>query len=85
MRGDFDVNNSCYPIGYLRSKNLFESGNPGPLYKLTDMRSLEPLIPQDLSLDDAAVLAGRINRSIGERVGGDIVALAQQYLAELRA
>ena len=85
MRGDFDINHSCYPIGYLRSTNLFESGNPGPLYKLTDMRSLEPLIPQDLSLDDAAVLAGRINRSIRDRVGGDIVALAQQYLAELRA
>ena len=85
MRGDFDINHSCYPIGYLRSTNLFNSGNPGPLYKLTDMRSLEPLIPQDLSLDDAAVLAGRMNRSIRDRVGDDIVALAQQYLAELRA
>ena len=85
MRGDFDINHSCWPIGYLRSGDIFNSGNPGPLYKLTDMRSLEPLIPQDLSLDDAAVLAGRINRSIRDRVGGDIVALAQQYLAELRA
>ena len=85
MRGNFDVNNSCYPIGYLRSTSLFNSGNPGPLYKLTDMRSLEPLIPHDLSLDDAAVLAGRINRSIRDRVVHDIVALAQQYLAELRA
>ena len=85
MRGDSDVNNSCYPIGYLRSANLFESGNPGPLYKLTDMRSLEPLLPHDLSLDDAAVLAGRINRSIRDRVGTDIGSLAQQYLAELRA
>ena len=85
MRGDFDVNYSCYPIGYLRSTNLFNSGNPGPLYKLTDMRSLEPLIPQDLSLDDATVLAGRINRSIRDRIEDDIVEMAQQYLIELRA
>lgn len=85
MRAEFDVNHSCWPIGYLRSGDIFNSGNPGPLYKLTDMRSLEPIIPQDLSLDDVAVLAGRINRSIRDRVGGDIVALAQQYLAELRA
>ena len=85
MRAEFDVNHSCWPIGYLRSGDIFNSGHPGPLYKLTDMRSLEPLIPQDLSLDDAAVLAGRMNRSIRDRVGDDIVALAQQYLAELRA
>ena len=85
MRGDFDINHSCWPIGYLRSNNIFDSGNPGPLYKLTDMRSLEPLIPQDLSLDDAAVLACRINRSIRDRIEDDIVGMAQQYLAELRA
>ena len=85
MRAEFDVNHSCWPIGYLRSNNIFDSGNPGPLYKLTDMRSLEPLIPQDLSLDDAAVLACRINRSIRDRIEDDIVGMAQQYLAELRA
>ena len=85
MRGEFDINHSCYPIGYLRSNNIYDSGSPGPLYKLTDMRSLEPLIPHDLSLDDVAVLAGRINRSIRDRVGTDIFAMAQQYLAELRA
>ena len=85
MRGEFDINHSCWPIGYLRSNNIYDSGSPGPLYKLTDMRSLEPLLPHDLSLDDVAVLAGRINRSIRDRVGADIVALAQQYLAELRA
>ena len=85
MRAEFDVNHSCWPIGYLRSNNIFNSGNPGPLYKLTDMRSLEPLIPQDLSLDEAAVLARRINRSIRDRIGDDIVAMAQQCLTELRA
>lgn len=85
MRGDFDINHSCWPIGYLRSNNIFGCGSTGPLYKLTDMRSLEPLIPQDLSLDDAAVLAGRINRSIRDRLGDDLVALAQQHLTELRA
>lgn len=85
MRGEFDINHSCWPIGYLRSNNIFDSGNPGPLYKLTDMRSLEPLIPQDLSLNDAAVLACRINRSIRDRTGQDVVAMAQQYLTELRA
>ena len=85
MRAEFDVNHSCWPIGYLRSNDIFNSGNPGPLYKLTDMRSLEPLIPQDLSLYDADVLACRINRSIRDRVGDDIVVLAKQFLAELRA
>ena len=85
MRAEFDVNHSCWPIGYLRSNNIFSSGNPGPLYKLTDMRSLEPLISQDLSLDDAAVLACRINRSIRDRIEDDIVEMAQQYLTELRA
>ena len=85
MRGDFEINHSCWPIGYLRSGDIFNSGNPGPLYKLTDMRSLEPLIPQDLSLDDAAVLACRINHSIRAHTGEDIVGMAQQFFAELRA
>lgn len=81
MNGNFELADSAYPIGYLRSSDIFGSGSAGPLYKLTDMRTLQSVLPHDFSLSEAAALAAKINYAIREGISKDAAGLAQQYLA----
>lgn len=61
MNGNFEVSHSAWPIGYLRSGSIFGSGNTGPLYKLTNMNTLEPVLPDDFSQEKVIDLAAQLN------------------------
>lgn len=52
MTGNFEIDNSAYPIGYL---------NMGGGYKVVDMRNLHPLHLQPISLDAAKGIAAKTN------------------------
>jgi hypothetical protein len=85
MRGTFDVNESAWPIGYLRSNNLYGSGNPGPLYKLTDMRTLEPVLLDDFTIEQVTYLARVVNAGIrngSELSPTDLASLAKSDVVE---
>lgn len=58
MRGDFDVNKGCYPYGYLRQGNFI---NETPAYRVTDMRTLEPISNVLLPGEQAVLASERIN------------------------
>ncbi len=80
MRGDFDLDSSAWPIGYLRSGNIYGSGHSGPLYKVTDMRTLNPVLNQDFPLDEAVALAAKINHAVRAGSTADVITIALQIL-----
>ena len=55
MHGHFEIDNSAYPIGTL----LFGNG-----YKVTDMRSLQPLHSEPIPKESASRLASDANKLI---------------------
>ena len=57
MQGHFEINNTAYPIGYLKAGEL--TG-----YKVTDMRNLQPLHSQPIPQADAVRIAADANAGI---------------------
>lgn len=83
MQGHFEINNTAYPIGYLKAGEL--TG-----YKVTDMRNLQPLhfhpIPQAdavrIAADaNAGVRAGKLSLKDGDTSVADFV---QEELEKLQ-
>lgn len=80
MHGNFEVEHSAYPIGYLR-----DTSNAVPLYKVTDMRSLETLDERPLTLEKAEAVAAEVNseyRSGHTRSIEQIVSRVQELVAK---
>lgn len=78
MNGRFEVQNSAYPVGYLRV---------GDGYKVTNMLDLTPLHSQPIGLEKCVAVAARANLAIREKrldaAGlGDFVADAIENLEE---
>lgn len=79
MHGNFEVENSNYPISAMRG-----GGN----YKVTDMRSLKPLHPQPLSKELAYKVAALVNCKIRskqlpvEQDSADVQDFVEAYLDE---
>lgn len=57
MQGHFEINNTAYPIGYLRHGEA--TG-----YKVTDMRNLHSLHSQPIPVADAVRIAADTNAAI---------------------
>lgn len=55
MRGHFDINDTAYPIGPLMVGNG---------YKVTDMRSLQPLHSEPIPRESASRLASDVNKLV---------------------
>lgn len=58
MNGNFEVQNSAYPIGYLRI---------GDGYKVTNMLNLTPLHSEPIGLEKCVAVAARANLAIREK------------------
>lgn len=58
MRGDFDVNKGCYPYGYLRQGDFITGA---PAYRVTDMRTLEPISNTLLTSEQAVLASEKLN------------------------
>ena len=65
MNGHFEKNRSTYPIGYLRAGSQQKDGES--LYRVSDMRSLEPLHSQPIPLKQAEVVADGMNVLLREQ------------------
>ena len=57
MQGHFEINNTAYPIGYLKHGDV--TG-----YKVTDMRNLHSLHSQPIPVADAVRIAAEANAGI---------------------
>ncbi len=66
MNGHFEVGNSSYPIGYLES---------GDGYKVTDMRTLEPLHSSPISRENAAKISSQVNQEYRTSAYGTLSSL----------
>ncbi len=55
MNGHFEIQDSAYPIGYLKS---------GEGYRVTDMRNLTPLHSQPIPLASAVTVAADVNKRL---------------------
>lgn len=60
MRGDFDVQHSAYPFGFMRVGN-FKLDTPA--YRITDMRTLDAVDVRLLTVEEASEAAARINKT----------------------
>lgn len=82
MNGNFEVDNSAYPIGYLESGEI--GGRQG--YKLTDMRALRHLHSQVLTKEQAVAGAKSLNavyRASGFLRDHELTQLASDYCTNL--
>lgn len=79
MQAHFEVENSNYPIGALRT---------GENYKVTDMRSLKPLHSQPVSKELAYKVAALVNCKIrskqlpGEQDSTEVQDFVEAYIDE---
>lgn len=58
MNGNFEIQNSAYPVGYLRI---------GEGYKVVDMLSLTPLHSEPIGLEKCVAVAASANAAIREK------------------
>lgn len=75
MRGHFDVDNTAYPIGYLRV---------GGGHQVTDMRNLHPLHSQPIPQADSVLIASKANAKLraGELSLKDGDTSVQEFVAK---
>ncbi len=79
MNGHYEVENSNYPVGALRT---------GDNYKVTDMRSLKPLHSQPVSKELAYKVAALVNCKIrskqlpAEQDSADVQGFVEAYIDE---
>ncbi len=57
MMGNFEIDNTAYPIGYLKN---------GEGYRVTDMRTLKPLHSHPIPVESAKAVAADVNKQIRE-------------------
>lgn len=78
MNGNWEVNKSAWPIGYLR-----DNSNDVPLYHLTDMRELKKIDARSVTPKTAAQIAEIVNHELRTKaVGVDIAARVAELINE---